>query len=208
MCYEECLRKQCFLRSWLNTEGKSKVSGIDVIISLSPFTPITLTRHNKWTCTRDLKKARQVDYQKIQRKFRKEKKDIEKYTNIITEAEQQLYVLLQVNKGSGSNNGCGTNPSFGEMSKEVPANELKLPVNEGSRCFVGLYQNVQIGNENQRSDLPPAVTECDTCVSHLFTNGTSNPPESLSVDAAESPHESVAEPKLVQATKRGTSLQW
>ena len=44
----------------------------------------------KWTCTRDLKKARQADYQKIQRKYRKEKKDIEKFTSTISELEAQI----------------------------------------------------------------------------------------------------------------------
>lgn len=32
----------------------------------------------KWTSGKNLKKARQVEYQKIQRKFRKERKDVEK----------------------------------------------------------------------------------------------------------------------------------
>ncbi|KAG7373105.1 PLU-1-like protein [Nitzschia inconspicua] len=50
----------------------------------------------KWTCMRDLKKARQIDYQRIQRRFRKEKKDIEKYATIIEEAEHQLSVPVNV----------------------------------------------------------------------------------------------------------------
>lgn len=53
----------------------------------------------KWTCTRDLKKARQIDYQKIQRKYRKEKKDIEKFTSTISELEHQLSLLHNAQNG-------------------------------------------------------------------------------------------------------------
>ena len=44
----------------------------------------------QWTSAKDLKRARQVEYQKLQRKFRKERKDVEKLAAILKEAEENL----------------------------------------------------------------------------------------------------------------------
>lgn len=44
----------------------------------------------QWTSNKDLKKARQVEYQKLQRKFRKERKDVEKMATAVKEAERKL----------------------------------------------------------------------------------------------------------------------
>ena len=44
----------------------------------------------QWTCPKDFKKARQIDFQKFQRKDRKEKKDIEKFSNQIKKLQEQL----------------------------------------------------------------------------------------------------------------------
>ena len=44
----------------------------------------------KWTCKKDLKKARQVESQKHQRKVRKETKDIEKFRECIAKLEAKI----------------------------------------------------------------------------------------------------------------------
>jgi hypothetical protein len=161
----------------------------------------TLPHHiKKWTCARDLKKARQVDYQKIQRKFRKEKKDIEKYANIIKQAEQHLFPLMNEDSGSGPNNVRGTNPSHSKVSQE-----LHSSLNGGAHCLERLHQNETVIHESMCSDFPPSAIERDTGVSRLVTNGTTDPTENNSIDAAESPLESVMESKTVQVTKEGTS---
>jgi len=59
----------------------------------------------KWTCEKDLKKARQVEIQKLQRKDRKEKKDIEKFTTSIKQLEDQL---LQFNHSHRTENSIRT----------------------------------------------------------------------------------------------------
>lgn len=46
--------------------------------------------YSQWTSNKDLKKARQVEYQKLQRKFRKERKDVEKMAAAVKEAERKL----------------------------------------------------------------------------------------------------------------------
>lgn len=50
-----------------------------------------------------MKKARQIEYQKLQRKERKEKKDIEKFSNRIKQLEDQLSELKQSDKCSREN---------------------------------------------------------------------------------------------------------
>eukprot|EP00536_Pseudo-nitzschia_multiseries_P011588 jgi/Psemu1/206266/e_gw1.404.13.1 len=65
----------------------------------------------KWTCGKDLKKARQIEFQKLQRKDRKEKKDIEKFTKGIKQLEAQLSQLKrsdQMKKTSSSGMGFET----------------------------------------------------------------------------------------------------
>lgn len=51
-----------------------------------------------------MKKARQIEYQKLQRKDRKEKKDIEKFSNQIKALEDQLSELKQSHNGIQDNN--------------------------------------------------------------------------------------------------------
>jgi len=57
----------------------------------------------KWTCRKDLKKARQVEFQKLQRKDRKEKKDTEKFTNSIIQLEFNLSQLKRKDQTKKSN---------------------------------------------------------------------------------------------------------
>mmetsp|Transcript_20188 Transcript_20188/g.41918 ORF Transcript_20188/g.41918 Transcript_20188/m.41918 type:complete len:734 (-) Transcript_20188:673-2874(-) len=52
----------------------------------------------KWTCQKDLKKARQIEHQKLQRKERKEKKDIDKFSNHIMQLENRLSELRRSDK--------------------------------------------------------------------------------------------------------------
>ena len=53
---------------------------------------------DQWTCQKDLKKARQIEHQKLQRKERKEKKDIDKFSNHIMQLENRLSELRRSDK--------------------------------------------------------------------------------------------------------------
>ncbi|KAL3925773.1 MAG: hypothetical protein SGILL_000191, partial [Bacillariaceae sp.] len=84
-----------------------------------------------WTCTRDLKKARQVDYQKIQRKYRKEKKDIEKFTATIADLEQHLAIVENAEKevAAATDNPAPMNAATvnGAEGQKVAADGASIP---------------------------------------------------------------------------------
>jgi hypothetical protein len=54
---------------------------------------LTLFIYYQWTCEKDCKKARQIENQKLQRKERSERKNIEKFTSNIQDIEEQLSEL-------------------------------------------------------------------------------------------------------------------
>ncbi len=64
---------------------------------------LTLSLPEQWTCPKDLKKARQIEFQKFQRKDRKEKKDIEKFCQQIKDLQDQLSDLKQSELCTGDN---------------------------------------------------------------------------------------------------------
>lgn len=67
----------------------------------------------KWTAPKERKKARQADYQKHQRKVRKEKKDIEKFVTMIAEIRQRYE---PIHEGTDS---IGVLPLSGSDGREV-----------------------------------------------------------------------------------------
>lgn len=64
------------------------------------FRLLTVIFTTQWTCSKDFKKARQIEFQKFQRKDRKEKKDIEKFLNQIKNLEDCLSELKRKDKPS------------------------------------------------------------------------------------------------------------
>jgi hypothetical protein len=111
----------------------------------------------KWTNEKDRKKSRQSDYQKHQRKVRKEKKDIEKCEANIVELRQQLEAQMGIED---------------EVGKSVQA--LEIP-NEGTPASMILEepgQNVLLqdsappvqepASDKNQSEEPPAVVMVPT----------------------------------------------
>ena len=86
-----------------------------------------------------MKKARQIEYQKLQRKDRKEKKDIEKFANTIKNLEDQLSELKRRDK---SNQSSGTMMEFETM---IPADIIF------GRDSI---ETTKIGNRSEQSDDP------------------------------------------------------
>ncbi|MGK3742463.1 MAG: hypothetical protein ACI90V_009319 [Bacillariaceae sp.] len=54
---------------------------------------LTLFIYYQWTCEKDRKKARQIENQKLQRKERSERKNVEKFTSNIKDIEEHLSEL-------------------------------------------------------------------------------------------------------------------
>lgn len=81
-----------------------------------------------------------MDYQKIQRRFRKEKKDVEKHTAVMKESEQQLSVLLE---GGAV---CETSDSRAEKASEIPAASEKPTEREGAPDVERLQDKLQIAS--------------------------------------------------------------
>ena len=75
----------------------------------------------KWTVRKDMKKARQVEYQKHQRKVRKETKDAEKFRNEIYALETKM---LQTPCPTKTEDGPQSEPSTSE-AVEAPKVEAK-----------------------------------------------------------------------------------
>jgi hypothetical protein len=76
----------------------------------------------KWTSPVDLKKSRQMEYQRHQRKVRKEKKDIEKFESIVCE----LYAHMKVINNSDNH----MIPSFTDLHNEQKPNEDEIQSNQ------------------------------------------------------------------------------
>lgn len=116
----------------------------------------------KWTCRKDLRKARQVDYQKIQRKFRKEKKDIEKMELAIAEAARQLRAINGTSTTeSASANGASSVPvSTGDFI-QMPSSLETVDTKDNSNT------NLQLA-----TTATPATTEDNSTVAADGTAST------------------------------------
>jgi len=108
------------------------------IFNSSATTAVGIIR--KWTCPKDLKKARQIEYQKLQRKDRKEKKDIEKFSSHIKQLEDQL------SDSNESDNNCIKDDTIMKF-EAIPAGNILF-----DRDSIGK----RIENRTEQSDDPSA----------------------------------------------------
>ena len=156
-----------------------------------------------------------MDYQKIQRKFRKEKKDIEKHTAIIGEAEQQLSFLLHGINGDGATTVGETSAPINGLTADFSSASEKISVNGEAQIGEGVQTNVpgsppseaklaQNGGQiEEGSDNQPSMSKVDTNPAHQCSNESSNPNESFSSDVTDAPYKPVKETKTAQPTKEG-----
>lgn len=102
----------------------------------------------KWTSSRDLKRARQVDYQKHQRKIRKEKKDIEQLKREVQALETLAQNLTECGDVTSSVSGVAVHGT-GEMlaSNRKAVSSLECESNGDKRCYLELEE----GNNSQNT---------------------------------------------------------
>jgi hypothetical protein len=116
----------------------------------------------KWTCKKDLKKARQVENQKIQRKYRKEKKDIEKYEQVITEAESALLAIDKQNNTNAMAAAPNSSVSPVSQDKDCTKFEPKSGVPIGETAVSVANDGAVVGAIETRGIAPPSQPVADT----------------------------------------------
>lgn len=110
-----------------------------------------------------------MDYQKIQRRFRKEKKDIEKFSNEMKEAEEQLLILI--NGKDNSRPRDASNVSLEDGSDDLRTEESCAMAMKEEKTTIGpqieghsheiLSLDVQPNGSNVSSIFPQAIDALD-----------------------------------------------